>query len=146
MIRTAILAIDAELVLPNRLMVMTFLNGLGPSYTTFENNLMASRSERPINIPLEELIQEAIKEETWQQREDETDQRNGDFTPIRAPANGKIIVEVDYCDHCRIPFHSTVNCFKLHPELRREQSRKRRRNGRERTLEEMIGYRYGSQC
>jgi hypothetical protein len=144
MIRTAILAVDPKLVLSNRLVVMTFLSGLEPGYGTFRNNLEASRSECPINIPLEELIQEAIEEEACQQMEDETDQRNGDFTPISAPANGKIIVEVDYCAHCRIPYHSTANYFKLHPELRREQTRKRRRNGREKTLEEMIGYRYAA--
>lgn len=54
MIRTAILTIDSKLVLSNCLMIMTFLHGLGPNYGTFENNLMASCSERPINIPLED--------------------------------------------------------------------------------------------
>lgn len=123
---------------------MTFLHGLGPNYGTFRINLDASRDERPINIDLEDLIQEAIEEEACQQKEDETDGRNGDFTATRGPANGKIIVEVDYCNHCRTPFHSTTNCFELHHELRSEQTRKRRRDGREMTFDEMKGYRYAA--
>ncbi|KAG9679229.1 hypothetical protein KCU95_g15774, partial [Aureobasidium melanogenum] len=144
MIRTAILAIDPKLELSNRLMVVTFLHGLGPNYGTFRYNLDASLEERPINIDFEELIQEAIEKEAGQRKEDETDQRNGDFTAIQGPANGKIIVEVDYCDHCRIPFHSTTNCFELHPGLRSEQTRKRRCDGRKMTIDEMIGYRYAA--
>ncbi|KAH0341460.1 hypothetical protein KCU81_g6305, partial [Aureobasidium melanogenum] len=144
MIRTAILAIDPELELSDPLMVITFLHGLGPNHGTFRNNLDASREERPINIDFEELIQEAIEKEAGQRKEDETDQRNGDFTAIRGPLNGKIIVEVDYCDHCRIPFHSTTNCSELHPGLRSEQTRKRRRDGREMTFDEMIGYRHAA--
>lgn len=117
---------------------MTFLLGLRPNFGTFISNLMASRSERPSNIPLEQLIKEAAIEEAHQEREDEMDQQDRAYTTIRGPINGKIIVEVDYCDHCKIPYHSTTNCFKLHPELKEGQIHKRRRNGREMQLEEKI--------
>lgn len=130
-IKHGMLAIGPEFSFDEPWWKLFFLQRLGPKFDEFVLDFMRNNTIfPPARMSYEDIVQSAVVAEIRQEQAAEMKQQVRASVNTGRRVNGKTKVEVDYCDHCKKSYHTTANCFKLHPELRRKQSRKRRRNER----------------
>jgi hypothetical protein len=122
-------------VIPEPLVVIRYLQGLGSAYSVFYTTLttnyqiLPSDNDNTIDFDAVALKTKGHEKTLQQQEQQESAVANVAATQTIQTAmvsQDTKQIEVPYCTHCNKPYHNVRKCYILHPELKNSNSRKRK--------------------
>src|SRR3981189_1025642 len=128
-IRTDFSTLSAKITFPECYIVQKFLLGLGPTYSSFQTSFNQNHKVLPTDeeegqagaegITFDEVVAKVLDEEKRMAL-------SGSTIAFIANTNERAIT-IRHCTHCNKDYHDSATCWKLHPELRRDNDKKRRK-------------------
>ena len=122
-------------VIPEPLVVIRYLQGLGSAYSVFYTTLttnyqiLPSDNDNTIDFDAVALKTKGHEKTLQQQEQQKSAVANVAATQTIQTAivsQDTKQIEVPYCTHCNKPYHNVRKCYILHPELKNSNSRKRK--------------------
>jgi hypothetical protein len=120
-------------VIPEPLIVIRYLQGLGSAYSVFYTTLttnyqiLPSNNNNTINFDAIALKTKGHKKTLQQQEQQKSAVANVATTAQTAMVSQDTKqIEVPYCTHCNKLYHNVRKYYILHPELKNSNSRKRK--------------------
>jgi hypothetical protein len=118
-------------IIPEPLVVIRYLQGLGLAYSVFYTTLtinyqiLPSNNDNTIDFDAVALKTKGHEKTLQQQEQQESAIANVATTAQTAMVSQDTKqIEVPYCTHCNKPYHNVRKCYILHPELKNSNSRK----------------------